>query len=176
MTQGENNDFETHADALKAMADGQDIDPAQQPQGDPPPDDAASPNQAPPNNNASGAADAADYAAPVFNTDMAGASSKDKKLRQAAFHARSTRAHSEQYKRTMIPLLVIVGGLLVLAGAGTLAMLIQQKQGGCVLGEGNLLLRYGAWFIVAAWILGAILFVGAWMFHRELSQNRTAGD
>jgi len=175
MTQAENNDFETHADALKAMADGQDVEPSQQPHADPPPDGASSDGM-PGDDNASGAADPADYAAPVFNADAAGTASKDKKLRQAAYHARSTRADSEQYKRTMIPLLVIVGGLLVLAGFGTLAMLIQQKRGGCVLGEGNLLLRYGAWFIVAAWILGAILFVGAWMFHRELSRNRTAGE
>ncbi|MDY6914362.1 MAG: hypothetical protein SVT52_07900 [Planctomycetota bacterium] len=95
-----------------------------------------------------------------------------RKARAATFQTQHRIAHAHQYKRTMIPLLLVVGVLLFILSGVTMFVLLTGRSAG---GAGpemsqNLLMRNGVWLVVFAMPLGAILLVGAWLFHRDVSQ------
>jgi len=80
--------------------------------------------------------------------------------RRARAETLSGKAHAEQFKRVMVPLLLAVG--LLLFALGTAAALLASADGS----------RLAKWSVAAAFPLGAVLLFGAWFFHRELKQTR----
>ena len=91
--------------------------------------------------------------------------------RSAAFQHQSRRVHAEQFKRVMIPLLVVVGAMLLLLGAALLTMLPGAEQAARARDSGSDALAHKAWtrpLVIASFPLGAILFLGAWLFRRDL--------
>jgi len=92
-----------------------------------------------------------------------------KRARAANFHKRSGAAHAHHFRRTMIPLLLTVGGLLFLLAIGTLVMMATTEE--AALQQNPYLMRYGKWCIIAAFPLGAILLVGAWLFHGDVKRS-----
>jgi len=92
-------------------------------------------------------------------------SAAERKARAAVLHSQAAQAHHHQFKRTMIPLLIVVAGMLFVLGAVVAAILPGREQAG----RGGIL--SGLWAWVAVWVsfpLGAILLFGAWFFHREV--------
>ena len=96
-----------------------------------------------------------------------------RKARAASLHQQSRIVRTHQYKRTMIPLLLVVGVLLLILGAGTLLVLLADSGGGAVQYEmqRSLLGRYGRHLAVMAMPLGMILLLGAWLFYRDVRRN-----
>jgi hypothetical protein len=54
---------------------------------------------------------------------------------------------------------------LILAGAAALVIVV---TGGVGAAGDRALWRHARWLIAAAWLLGAVLVVGAWLFHRDV--------
>ncbi len=87
--------------------------------------------------------------------------------RTAALDQQRSRVHAHQFKQVMVPLLLTVGGLLLVLGIVVAAMLPPRGA------SGGLLSRSAAiWAVVAAFPLAAILLFGAWFFRRELREAR----
>ncbi|RPI61441.1 MAG: hypothetical protein EHM48_05640 [Planctomycetaceae bacterium] len=83
--------------------------------------------------------------------------------------ARATNRNAtaaRNFKRTMIPLLIVVGGLLLIMGAAVAVL----DATGRLQNVGDSAVTGGAFrtvLVYSAFPLGIILFVGAWMFHKE---------
>jgi hypothetical protein len=91
-----------------------------------------------------------------------------RKVQAAKFEERSARAQHQQMKKFMIPLLVTVGVLLFLFGGYLLTKLPGQAEAAA---DGSMLARPWAKFVVlAAFPLGAILMLGAWLFHQDVQR------
>ena len=85
--------------------------------------------------------------------------------RAALLQANARRMHKNSFKQFMIPLLIIVGGLLILMSVVTMIML--AGDGGdmdAMAADGTYLRAYGKYFIIASLPIGAILIMGAWLF------------
>ncbi len=73
--------------------------------------------------------------------------------------------HAHHFKQFMIPMLLIVGVMLVGMGATLGLILINRSD---TVGPPTMIDQpWVPWAVVASFPLGAIMFVGAWMFHRE---------
>ena len=84
------------------------------------------------------------------------------------------RVHAEQFKRMMIPLLLVVGAMLIVLGGITAFMLPSEEEIELarLTGRSGLLHRpITRWMVVSAFPLGAVLFLGAWVFWREIRQK-----
>ncbi|HUU22307.1 MAG TPA: hypothetical protein VM389_07195 [Phycisphaerae bacterium] len=80
----------------------------------------------------------------------------------------ASQAHAHQFKRFMIPLLLVTGVLLFVLGGAALA-LQGSLESAETAGQGSLLASKSArWSAVAAFPLGAILLLGAWLFRRDV--------
>lgn len=86
--------------------------------------------------------------------------------------ARKPAAHaaSHNLKKVMIPLLIVVGGLLLLMG-GAVAFLDATGTLKDASETGPLGGPVGRVLVYSAFPLGVILLVGAWLFHREVKQQ-----
>ncbi len=84
-----------------------------------------------------------------------------RRARSATIGGDETRASSAAYKRTMIPLLLVVGGLLILVGALSAWMLLRQVDTG---GHSAALVLV----TLVSFPLAALLVFGAWWFHRDV--------
>lgn len=93
--------------------------------------------------------------------------------RSARLQANTRRMHSQSFKQTMIPLLLVVGGLLILFCVVTGVMLVNEGFTP-EYGPPSGLQAYGKYFIVAALPIGAILIMGAWLFYLDVRKS-TAG-
>jgi len=92
--------------------------------------------------------------------------------RASRLQANVRRVHSEAYKRTMIPLLLAVGVLLIALSLVTLLALIRGPQGpDSFVAEGTYLHDYGKYFILMALPLGAVLLMGAWLFYIDVRRS-----
>ncbi len=93
--------------------------------------------------------------------------------RASRLSANSRRAHAHAYKRTMIPLLLVVGFMLIAFSVLTLMMLMGggADDPDSLAGEMTYLQAYGKYFVLAALPLGAILLVGAWLFMIEIRKS-----
>jgi uncharacterized membrane protein len=87
--------------------------------------------------------------------------------RTAALAARTRRAHFHQFKSIMIPLLLAVGVLLFVCGAFVL-IYDGDAEGVEIDPPTGLLGNMRSWFPIAAFVVGAILLAGAWLFRRDL--------
>ena len=156
------------ADALRAMAAGEHSAP----------DAAEAPDplggQSAPAPAGEAAADAEELAQVRDLTE--GHDAPEARARRAAdFQARQHVAHAYHYKRTMIPPLLVVGVLLLLAGGGALVIKVLDGRGDHSLPTDSPLLRHAGWLVLSSWLLGAILLLGAWLFHRDVTEADRAG-
>jgi len=88
--------------------------------------------------------------------------------RAALLQANARRMHKHSFKQFMIPLLIVVGGLLILLSVVT--MILLAGDGGdtdSMAADGTYLRAYGKYFIIASLPIGAILIMGAWLFFLE---------
>ncbi|MDP6044867.1 MAG: hypothetical protein QGG25_04600 [Phycisphaerae bacterium] len=159
-------------DALAAMANGQDIahdgfnavehisDPDEN--GD---SDAAAALAA----QTSGAAPSAAIPAASRSTTPAA-----RKSRAAALHRQRSQANSHQFKRMMVPILLITGLLLLFLG-GVVAYMMSDVPADAYTGEG-LLNDPGVKriMVITAFPLGAILMIGAWLFRADVKRSEAA--
>ncbi len=90
--------------------------------------------------------------------------------RAARLQANTRLMHSQAFKQTMIPLLLVVGGLLIFFCVVTGAMLISEGFDSNPAAPGGLQ-TYGKYFIVAALPIGAILIMGAWLFYLDTRKS-----
>jgi hypothetical protein len=95
-----------------------------------------------------------------------------RRARAASFAGRSARAHHHQYKAFMIPVLITVSAMLFVAGTLVLGMLISDSiREAFNMSETSALIENGGLFTAIAYLLGAILVLGAWLFHMELKRH-----
>ena len=147
---GEDPNYDHHADALAAMAAGE--HPHEEPA------EEASADETIP------------LAKPLAWDDSAGDATIDPAAvptstaaeRAAQHRTKSREALGRQFKKTMVPLLLISGALLIILGA--VVALFKPD------GEGNRFLSPGGAKIVAglSFPLGMLLLAGAWLFHRDV--------
>jgi len=90
--------------------------------------------------------------------------------RAAKLQANTRRMHGQSFKQTMIPLLLVVGGLLILFSIVTFVMLVSDGYDSNPMAMGGLQM-YGKYFIVAALPIGAILIMGAWLFYLDTRKS-----
>lgn len=101
--------------------------------------------------------------------DIPTAAPISQKARASAHHRRAGRAHAEQFKKFMVPLLLVSGVLLfVLGGAASFVVFGDEAPR-----AEDALLSLGArkLLVLAAFPLGAILLLGAWLFHLEVRRS-----
>ncbi len=84
-----------------------------------------------------------------------------RKARVDKLARRGRLVQSRHFKRMMIPLLVVVGIMLFVVGV------ICLKLG---LNEASRQVENFKWLALAAFPLGAILLLGAWLFHRDVKR------
>ncbi|MBS3734761.1 MAG: hypothetical protein KGY99_07520 [Phycisphaerae bacterium] len=128
-------------DALSAMADGEDVGvpPA------PPDEPDASPSVDEP-------------AEPLAGFPARRESAAQRQARNETVRSKATKAHAHQYRRFMIPLLLVVGIMLFILGV------IVAITGGASGGVGTTIA------VVVSFPVSAILVFGAWYFHREVTR------
>ncbi len=88
---------------------------------------------------------------------------------------RSQDVYGQQFKHLMIPLLVIVGAMLLVLGTLTAFRLPSpaEIEHARAIGNRSLLFQpFSKYLVLAAFPLGAILLVGAWMFRRQLKRAK----
>ena len=89
---------------------------------------------------------------------------------RAAVEQQTRLVHARQYKRTMIPLLLVVGALLLALSAVTLVMLLSASSPDPyhMKSHGTILQNYGGWIVLIAMPFAVLLLLGAWLLHREV--------
>ena len=166
---------EDPADVLAEMAEGRDQDVvAPQPSQDAPdPPEALDQLAAEGADPADGLKDLAEGEGDEVDSEMAeltGLSGRQalqaRRARGSKLAGQQARAHAHTYKKTMIPLLLVVGAMLILIGLVDVSMLVAAE-------EADRQTRWHALMTALAVVsfpLGAILFFGAWWFHRDVSR------
>jgi len=151
MTENNEDMHANHIDALHAMAGGEDI---------------ATPQDADDQSE-----EVADH--PVEETVAAVDIGVDvdpeeaRRSRQTGLKGRVKRAHAEQFKRTMIPLLLVVGAMLLLISVATILMMQTHESD-----TGEFMGGVGWPMAIGSFVLAAVLMLGAWLFHYEINSNK----
>jgi hypothetical protein len=162
MTQTNNDD---HADALAAMAAGQSVgdDAAKQPDSQQPQDQQPQSQQAqdpqpppplPPEQQPLGQAAFGEPATPV--------SAQTYGVRQARGAINAARVQRERFMKTIMPAILVVGGLLILVALFGVYKLLTTRG-------------FGIGFktvVLASFLVGALLLLGAWWMHRDVSKSK----
>ena len=92
--------------------------------------------------------------------------------RSAKLRANTRRMHGHAFKQTMIPLLLVVGGVLILLSMITMIILAGDSSDiDAMAAEGSPMRTYGKFFIIASLPIGAILIMGAWMFFLDTRKS-----
>jgi hypothetical protein len=104
--------------------------------------------------------------APVIPGASGFADPSARRQRAAAMERRTRQVHMHQLKVFMIPLLLTVGGLLMLSGIFILATGSGARSGTAFVRS------FSQWYPLAALPLGAILLAGAWWFRREIQDSQ----
>ena len=157
------------AEALSAMADG-----AEAPSSDPPAQqladlEAQSGVEVAGPHERSDAAESAEVAAVAEIAEATDPLAAQANWR-AAVQRQTRAAYAHQYKRTMLPLLLVVGLLLLVLSTATLVMLVSAAEPDPyhMQSYGTILQKYGKWTVLIALPLAVLLLLGAWLFHRDL--------
>ena len=120
------------------------------------------------------AAQAPSAAPPVVGSaSMSGA----RKARASTLQRQRARVHAEQFKRMMVPILLVTGILLLILG-GIVAVMMRQTDPTMVIDDGTLLNNpmFKRVMVITAFPLGAILLVGAWLFRADLKRAEAAAQ
>ena len=92
--------------------------------------------------------------------------------RSAKLRANTRVMHGHAFRQTMIPLLLVVGGVLILLSIITMLILAGDSADENAIGaEGTYMRTYGKFFIIASMLIGAILIMGAWMFFLDTRKS-----
>ena len=92
--------------------------------------------------------------------------------RSAKLRANTRVMHGHAFRQTMIPLLLVVGGVLILLSIITMLILAGDSADENAIGaEGTYMRTYGKFFIIASLLIGAILIMGAWMFFLDTRKS-----
>ena len=93
--------------------------------------------------------------------------------RSTRLSANARRIHGQAYKRTMIPVLMVVGLMLIGFAALTMAILISGDTNDpeSLASAGTYMQRFGKYFILASLPMGAILLMGAWLFYVDVKRH-----
>jgi len=129
--------------------------------------DAPTPNAAP----AFGAAPTPG-AAPTSSAAVSGA----RKSRANALQRQRSQSNGEQFKRMMIPILLITGILLIVLG-GLVLFLMQKAPVDPYADPATGLLNNTTLkkiMVIASFPIGGILIIGAWLFHAEIKRGQAA--
>jgi hypothetical protein len=96
-----------------------------------------------------------------------------RRSRANALQKQQSQVHAEQFKRMMVPILMITGILLVLLGAIVMFMVKGEPAGytGTGLLNNSSLKRI---MVITSFPLGAILMVGAWLFRADIKRGEGA--
>lgn len=110
--------------------------------------------------------------APAFSTPM---NSGARKSRASAIQKQRAQVHAEQFKRMMVPILLVTGLLLLLLGG--VVMFMMRGAADTYTGSGMLndptLKRV---MVITSFPLGAILIIGAWWFRADLKRGEAAAQ
>jgi len=104
----------------------------------------------------------------------AAAVSGARKARASTLQKQRARVHAEQFKRMMVPILLVTGILLLLLG-GIVTVMMRQVDADMYTGAG--LLQdpgFKKIMVITAFPLGAILLIGAWLFRADLKRAEAA--
>ncbi len=97
------------------------------------------------------------------------ASPEARKARAASFVRRSQVAQNQQMKQFMIPLLMTVGGLLMLIGLLVLGLASSEAlRDAFTIDDDNPLVAHGILFGIVSLLLSVILVLGGFLFRMEL--------
>jgi hypothetical protein len=149
-------------DALAAMADGQDLAPKAEEQ----------PQEQLADEERDFVAAAAAEGQAVDPADLEGLpvgaeARAARKARAQGYDKQKSRVHALQFKKTMIPLLLVVGVMLFILGGVVAAVVLPGADD-----RGLFSRPFAIGAVIAAFPLGAILLFGAWFFHRETKQSQ----
>jgi hypothetical protein len=96
-------------------------------------------------------------------------------LRAARLQANTRRAHGHAFKKIMIPLLLAVGGVLIIMSIFTMVVLLGDRDDPYSWApDGSRMRTYGKFILLASLPTGVLLLFGARMFWVELSKARGA--
>jgi len=96
-----------------------------------------------------------------------------RRKRAVALQGQTRHAHAQQFKSFMIPMLIVTGALLFVLA--TVVALLRPSDAGTFNPE------YSSWYenpttkkalVLIAYPLGAILFLGAWLFYVDLQRHK----
>jgi hypothetical protein len=146
-------EHDDHARALEALADGEDLQTDAQ-------DDTHSPEGGPGQQH-QGDDPLGGISEGLAQAKAIGRRSRSRTAQAARQNAASRRASQSQFRKAMIPPLMVSGILMILLAV---AMLILQPAGA---GDGLLSATVAKALTFAAFPLGAILMVGAWWLHHD---------
>lgn len=105
---------------------------------------------------------------PVSTVSPAPGASAARKTQAVSAQKRGRQAHGVQFRKTMVPILLITGLLLFVLGGIVAAMLGDQGVAGDYYYENKM--EDPAFQKILVWVafpLGAMLLAGAWFFHVE---------
>ena len=88
-----------------------------------------------------------------------------RRARAATIGSHSAAANQHTFKRTALPLLVVMGVLLILVGLASAGVLVANQGKGSRDTELTVLM-------IACFPLSAVMFFGAWWFHRDIKAGR----
>jgi hypothetical protein len=145
-----------HAAALEAMASGEHTPPAQQAE----PLDDETPYEDDP---AAALSDVGTQNTDVPPTPPTG----QKRARQQKIRRAQAQATGMQMKKTMIPLLMVSGVILVLLGGLTAFMSGNGEVGETGMFDSGTI----ALLTIAAFVLGPILIIGGWLLHVDVKKS-----
>ena len=104
--------------------------------------------------------------------DLAGSpalSPAAKKARAAQQQRRAAQQHGHHFRQVAIPLLLVVGAILFVMATIVLMNLPNEAS---EYPMGLMDSPYAPWLVVAAYLVGAVLFLGAFLFHLEVKQAK----
>jgi hypothetical protein len=154
-----------HTDALSALAEGKDLtvdEPADAPEAG---EAAVTGDVVPTELVDQPAAEALAAGVPPIQVDPVA-----RKIQEEKFRRQSLIAQHHQLKKFMIPLLLTVAVLLFVCGGLLVALMSTQGENGGKLAITHGLLNhpFGRFLVFASFPVGAILLLGAWVFHQDV--------
>ena len=150
------------ADALAAMADGQDLWPGAE-------DKPATPQSVQPIDLPEGGVQPIDLSA--MGEQPSPEEIEARRVRAEALRNRTRQAHAHHFRNLMIPMLLVTAVLLLLLATTAAFMLPTPKE--AMSNSGNLLGRpWAKYLIYAAFPLALILLVAAGIFWQDLRRGR----
>lgn len=108
----------------------------------------------------------------IPDLNIAPPSLEARRARIAEVESRSRKVHAHTFKQTAIPLLLVVGGILMILSvfvAFNLPKTPDAASSGDPVSD-SMFAPYAAWLVLAGFVVSAILFLGAWMFHMDVQR------